>query len=201
MRVLNGIAGLWVVGLLFAGSAWAEVGQRGSLLHIRTGMLGGSVKSTTFGSSVSVPTALDVEFEFLLGHGRSTFMRTVLGYELSSSRLPYAGLLTGLRFDMIGSAARQDYAAGGDFVEKSPRFRLYVGGDLGVSQMTVQTVGPVLSVNTALIEFGGSVGAVWAVGQKLGIELHGAYGMGMGFANISASASIYRLFLGVTLPL
>ena len=183
--------------------AWADVAQ-GSLLHFRAGMIGGSVSSQTYGSTLSLPGALDLEYEFLLSHRRSTYLRATLGYELSSARMPYSAIMTGLRFDIAGSARAREYTASGsgsDYLERTPRFRLYAGGDLGISHITVQRLGPVLEVNSTLVEFGGSMGAVWQVGKKVGVELCGAAGLGLGFANVSASARLYRIFLGMSLQL
>lgn len=170
-----------------------------SQFHFRMGLLGGTVKSLSYGSTLSISNALDLEYETSLEPRRSVFIHTILGYDMSTARTPYASLAAGYRFYVSGFNTGYNMKSGADHFERRPKLRIYLGPELGLAQINVQQVGPVLGVATTAIEVGGSAGAIYQMGKTWGLELEGAYQLGYGFANVTASSSLYRIFAGACL--
>lgn len=179
----------------------SEPELRASQVHIRSGYFGGSVKAQDYGSTLSIVGAMDLEYEVLLSGRRGAFVRATLGYDSASSRMPYSGLGAGMRYYFLGSGGRYESSSGGDRIERSPRLRAFAGPELGIAQVTVQRVGPVLNVTSTVLEVGGSIGVIRQLGGNLGIELLGAAHTGFGFANVSAASTVYRILVGVSLYL
>ena len=67
--------------------------------------------------------------------------------------------------------------------------------------MTVQRLTEVLTVNSTLIEVGGTFGASWQLGRSIALQALGSTGIGFGFANVSAASSIYKLLFGLSVQL
>ena len=186
--------------LCSSGGAWAETYLHDSEFHFRAGLLSAnfSTGQQNLNGQFTVPNALDFEYEIFSGTRSSFIIRSILAYETGSARLRYGYTGVGRRLYLFSNGAGFEATEGGSRIVLTPRWRYYLGGDLGVSQAVITEVGPVLDGDTAMFDFNVNVGTVYQINRSLGLELQVGYGLGYGFSSIPVTAYTLRAVVGAS---
>jgi hypothetical protein len=118
--------------------------------------------------------------------------------DFSDGRVVYAYSGVGKRYYILSGGIRYDYSNNNSSEQliSFPKWRAYLGGDLGISQLVVQVLSLTTISSTALLEFGPSAGAIFQYDKSFGLELAGGLSAGLGFAGLSTSALTARFFIG-----
>ncbi|MFZ9595104.1 MAG: hypothetical protein ACO3A2_03410 [Bdellovibrionia bacterium] len=169
----------------------------GSQFHMRLGLLSSSFYGPTTGSNW-VPYTFDLEYEIFSSNRSSYTIRSILSFDISTSRMAYAFTGLGRRYYLNSSGLRYEQESGisGDRVTTIPRFRTYVGAKLGVSQVRVKDFGPALQIPSTLFDLGPDLGAIYQITPSLGVEMNAGASLGLGFSSVSVTGISYYLFLG-----
>ena len=170
-----------------------------SQLNVNWGMVSGSFTGGSgFKGSISVPTSIDVGYEVFSSSRKSLLFRAILSNNLSESRIAYSYAGVSRRYYLGSSGMGFTNSDGVTNVVSIPQRRFYAGVDVGVSQVLVAEQGPVLQVNSGLIDFGGHLGAIFQMSPTIGINAQVGMAFGYGFSAIAVSGTINRIFLGIT---
>jgi len=178
-------------------SAFAFERQASSQFHFRTGPISGNYSGAAPGS-FSILTPLDFDYEQFLSPRSSWVIRMILAHDTQAGRVAYAYSGLGYRGYFWSQAVHVDSGTGAERIEVAPKRRYFYGFDLGISQVLLKTVGPVLETRSALIDFGPSLGVIQQVSRKVGVELHLGYTLGLGFSTVTASGSSLRTLVGLS---
>jgi hypothetical protein len=200
---LGPLAALWVCGLLGGVSGRAFAGSLGaSQLHLRAGLVTGSVSSPDIAEAnrISVPSALDFEFELLQSTRRSYFVRSLLAFDVGAAITQYMYTGVGFRYYLGSSGGVISASDGRTELVSVPRRRIYFSGELGYAQAVVQQFSETVSaltVNSSMIDAGLNAGYVVQLDRNLGLELQAGLGYGLGFSSVAAGALTFRFLGGV----
>jgi hypothetical protein len=197
MRIAGFMTGLMM--LLISRSADAgEPFYNGTQVHFRTGMVSGSFSGPSITGSFSVIPSLDFEYEMFRGTKSAYSIRAIICHDLATSNLVYYFGGVGRRFYFNSTGMAFEGATGGTTVLSVPKRRYYAGVDVGISQLQVDRRGPVLQIQSSLLDFGGNVGAIFQMGKQLGLELQAGFQLGMGFSSVAVSGSTMRILAGAS---
>jgi hypothetical protein len=185
---------------LAAPAARADSDARTSQLHVRLGLVEGQFTSPIPNTSgvLSVPNTLDLEYELFSATHRSWYFRGTFAQNLSTARLSYAYAGVGRRFYLGAPGMAFDATDGETRVTEIPKWRYYVGFDLGISQVVVTTFGTALQANSGLVEPGVTAGTIYQVGRSMGLEVSAGASPGIGFTSVSVTSFILRMLFGIS---
>jgi len=179
--------------ILISEMSWAKDSQ----VHFRVGYLEGRFGGL-FTGQFQIDAAMDIDFEIFLDHNTSYHFRFIQGLDSESSRpfYTYAGL--GLRRYVLGRGRALGQATDHVSVSVQPTLRVYVSGDLGVSQVLVKSFGPTVQAVANMADISASVGAVYQLTRHFGVEVQAGMSYGYGISSINASGQTQRLMIGMT---
>jgi hypothetical protein len=83
-------------------------------------------------------------------------------------------------------------------VNAEGRWRTFLNGDIGISNLTVENVTADYSVNSGLLEAGLGVGEAFQLTRNWGIEATTRASYGMSFTSVSCHARMLEAMLGVS---
>lgn len=169
--------------------------------HFRTGMVSGSYSATNVAGSFGVPTSLDFELELFSSARASWVARSIIAHDLSTALLRYAYAGFARRWYLSSTGMSFDSSDNVTSITTTPRWRYYAGADLGVASVIVKTFGTVLTQTSALIDYGGHLGAIYQVSKSTGIEAQFGYTMGLGFSSVSVGGTSTRMLFGLSIYL
>ena len=194
------LSGIAVLALgLTVGCSGAHAEERGkeSQFHFRVGKVSGSYSGPVSGT-FSVSNSLDFEGEFFTAPKTSWTFRSILAHDLSAGRMMYAYAGVGHNWYLWSDRVKMDAPDGATSFSSIPRWRYYIGADIGISQAIVYTYSPVLQAVSVLIDFGGHCAVIYQVNRSFGIEGQFGYTMGFGFSSVSVGATTNRFLFGVS---
>jgi hypothetical protein len=171
--------------------------QRQFQIFVRSGMIEGSYAGV-FSGSFRVNLAFDIGTEYHVASDGSVLVRFIQALDSPDSVPFYTYAGTGMRYYFKG---RGSYVVQSDettFISSRPKWRTYMGGELGIAQVIVKSFGPVIQSVANMLETGGNVGAIYQISEKIGIEAQIGGTLGYGISSTSVSGSTFRIFLGGT---
>jgi hypothetical protein len=177
----------------------ADVLDQDSSFHVRAGYLSEkfSTGQSSLDNSYGLGTTLDFEYERFTHANRSFLLRSIIGYDVSATRLRYEYVGVGQRFYLFSNAVAYEGSSGADRIILAPKIRYYLGGDAGISFASITEVGPYLDANAALLDLNANAGATYQLNKSLALELQLGLGLGYGFSAISATATSVRALGGI----
>ena len=170
---------------------------RKSQFHLRTGLVNGKY-SGTFDGDFSVTSALDLEFEFFLGHDGALIFRFTQAMDSPDSRPFYTFAGSGYRYYWRSRGMYSMQQTEGLMIESLPKFRMYVGGDAGIAQVLVRSFGPNVQSVANMFELGVNVGAIYQVSRRFGVEGQAGATLGYGISSTPTNGSTNRVLLGAS---
>lgn len=166
-------------------------------LHFRSGYFMAQV-SGAVSSSLTLPVAFDFEYEIFKSLRSSTLLTANISYDATSGRVPYNRVALGRRYYFSAIGTGVDASDGGQRVFARPRFRYFASGLMGISQLTVKTVGAALEASSTCMEISGGLGGIYQLSQSLGLEFSGGVVAGLGFTAVSVNYIGFNFLVGVT---
>ena len=147
--------------------------------------------------AISVPNSLDLEYELIRSRNLSFLFRTIIAFDLKTGVLPYAYTGVGARYYLWSDSRGYDHAQEGIQIKKSPTFRIYLGPELGLSQVVIKQYTPVVQTTSALLEAGGNLGLIYQLSSVIGLETQVGYSLGFGVSTITVGASLLKALVGL----
>jgi hypothetical protein len=180
--------------------SFADVTEADSSFHFRVGYLSEkfSTADTNLNGSFSLGTTVDLEYERFTASNSSYYLRSIIGYDISASRLLYEYVGVGKRYYLFSNAVPYEGSSGGDRIILTPKMRFYLGGDAGISFASIQQVGPYLDANASLIDVNANAGATYQLTRAMALDLQLGLGLGYGFSALPATATSIRFLGGLT---
>lgn len=166
-------------------------------MHVRTGYLWGDYSGVISGT-VKEATSVDLEFEQVYSNKNSYFFRTTAVFDTEQSIFRHFYLGGGMKY-YLGSKAMLIEAESKETIFKvSPRWRFYVGFDLGISHIVLKTFGELLQISTSAYEYGPMLGTIYNVTARLGLELNATVQVSTGFTTVSTGGVTYKGMAGLS---
>ena len=186
----------------------AELTATASQMHVRTGMVQGSISGAATSAQqnaaakgFSIANSFDVDVEFFKTSKRSIFIRSTLAYDLSDSRVKYFYVGVGRRWYLGSDGMMFDASDQGTAVSWQPKNRYYLGVDGGISQTLALSLTQAFGEYSTGIEVGAHGGATIPVGKTLGLDVQAGFGYAYGFTSVSVTTTVIRFLVGVSLYL
>jgi hypothetical protein len=170
---------------------------RKSQLHVRTGILNGKFNGL-FTGKFELNGAVDVDYEMFLSNDTSFLFRFIQGFDSPDSRPFYTYAGTGARRYIWGKGTSMDQSDATLQITSHPTMRVYIGGDLGISQVIVKSFGPTVQAVANMVDLGFNVGGIYQLTESFGVELHGGLAFGYGMSSTHANGHTERLMIGAT---
>lgn len=170
-------------------------------LHLLTGSDSGHAQGSNINGTLTISDPVELQVELFSSLRSSTYFRNLIAYNFSSSVLNYLGFFVGRRIYLGSNGARYDQGEDGVEVVSQPRWRYFLGADVGFTEIAAATVGSVLTVPSSQFELGASAGIIYQVSKNVGIELQVGGGYGFGISDVQINTAIERLDLGLTIYL
>lgn len=187
---------LVILSLFICSSSWA-LNIKNSQFHFRTGMLNGKY-SGIFEGDFQVSSALDLEFEFFVANDGSVIFRLTQAMDNPDSRPFYTYAGSGFRKYWRSKGMSSTQAAEGVIIESIPKWRFYVGGDMGIAQVLVRSFGPNVQSVANMLDVGLNVGTIFQVSKKFGLEAHAGATYGYGISSTPTNGSTIRMLFGAS---
>lgn len=171
--------------------------NRQTLVHVLLGNVSGSFSGDTKGE-FSVPQALNTEIEFLYNPKSSFILRNILAIDESTSKNIYNLTSIGQRFYWKGVTSPiviKDID--GSKYSVFPKQRYYVGYDVGISQVVVTSLGPILDAVSTMVDVGINAGGIYQLTDEWALEGQAGLTRTQGFSAISVTGTTTRLMAGV----
>ena len=170
--------------------------------HLRTGYAAGSFAGSTtedtVSGSFSSVTALDMEFEYFLNNKTGIATRATILSDQTSGQIAYTYMGMAYKHYFF-SHARYIETMSTDFTfSLQPRWRYYVQGDAGISNVQIEQLTQSLATESTLIELGTSVGVIRQFSKGIGIEGQLSVSKGVPISNVPVDSLVYRLLIGIT---
>ncbi|MBT4761191.1 MAG: hypothetical protein HOO06_05775 [Bdellovibrionaceae bacterium] len=168
-------------------------------VHTRMGLFSGSYAGSGVETRAwSVPTTIDIEMEIFQSRVKSYTLRAVMAMELDTNRVNYTYAGIG-QSNYIASRGRKDFRTEKRVQFKNtPKLRYYWGWNVGVAQVLVIDFGLVLGTYSTVLDMSGNAGAIYQVGENLGIEARAGLGLGYGFSTVTVTGTTTRMLVGLT---
>jgi hypothetical protein len=168
--------------------------QAKNQIHLRGGSAFANYDGVTSGELRNTNTA-DVEFEVLLNNKKSYFFRTTQAFDLDKSIVTYSYLGGGMKYYLFTRGMYFETRDGPEVVITSPRWRIYMGWEIGVAHVVLQTIGEILQINTSTYDYGITTGTIYNLTDRLGLEINFTAQISTGFTTISTGAAVMK-FMG-----
>jgi len=165
--------------------------------HLRLGMVKGSFTGAETGEFSNM-TSFDGEAEYLWTAKASFSARAIFTVDPESAQVQYMYAGGGQRFYIFSRASGAEATWGFDTVTIKPKLRYFVGWDLGMAQVLLQRVTESLSVQSAVLEYGGTAGLIYQLTSGLGMEIAGGVSKGIGISTVAVDTTILKLLIGLT---
>jgi hypothetical protein len=177
-------------------AAYAVAMKNSSKFHFRSGPVFGHYTGQ-FKGDFTAPVGFDMEYEVLYRPARSYFLRFTTAMDNPESRPFYTYAGGGHRWYMNSKGRSVQYDDGSLEISSLPRWRYYVGADLGTAQIIVKTFGEVFQVVANLVEIGTHAGIGYAFSQNFGAEIQAGATFGYGYSSVPANGRTVRGFFGL----
>jgi hypothetical protein len=192
-RMIRQLKYLLITGFLILPKAHASDNQ----LHLNYGLLYGSYSGPVTGKFV-VPTSLDVSYEWFSSNQGSFFIRATFAEDLVAVTPYYIYAGVGMNHYFLSKGMTTDLTDKDTTIIAVPKWRYYFGWDAGMAQVTVKTLGPILSVVSTTLDMGAHVGTIYQIDRKIGIEALLGTSVGYGFSAVAVTGFTGRFFIGAT---
>lgn len=166
-----------------------------SQIHTGIGFLSASFSGPTTGS-ISIPMALSFEYELINTANKSYFFENIIAIDSEDSKTKYYATHFGSRYYFFSSNLSATKSSHGTSISIIPKIRYYGGWQLGVAQVVISSLGPVLDAVSTVFEYGAHVGMIYQVGENWGLESKFSYSMGNGFSSVTVNSQVSQLFVG-----
>lgn len=166
-----------------------------SQLHLSLGFISANYSGPVTGSVV-IPLALGFEYEYLLTSSKSYVFENIIAIDSEDTKTKYFASRFGTRYYFKSSnlsITKKD--AKGSF-SISPKLRYYAGWNLGIAQVVIASLGPVLDAVSTVFEYGGNTGAIYQINKSWGMEAKFGLNLGYGFSSVTVSSSVMQIFFG-----
>ena len=171
--------------------------NRQTLVHVLLGNVSGSFTGDSEGE-FSISQALNTEIEFLYNPKTSFILRNILAIDQSTSKNIYNLTSIGQRYYWKGVTAPTEIIdVDGSKYSILPKQRYYIGYDVGVSQVVVTSLGPILDAVSTMVDVGVNAGGMYQLTDKWAIEAQAAFTRTQGFSAISVTGTTTRLMAGL----
>lgn len=169
--------------------------EQSSQLHSSIGLVQATYDGPTKGS-ISIPLAMNFEYEYIKTSNQSYVFENIIAIDSKDTKTKYFATHFGTRYYFNSSnfsSSKNDIR--GSF-SITPRFRYYAGWNLGIAQVVISSLGPVLDAVSTVFEYGAHTGAIYQVGKSWGLETKASIYLGYGFSSITVSSQIAQVFFG-----
>ncbi|MBL6990187.1 MAG: hypothetical protein ISR65_10435 [Bacteriovoracaceae bacterium] len=174
----------------------AHAGLQGAQLHTIFGMTSGSYSYVSNKVNFSIMNTINIEAEIFLDSKKSFFVKFVQAYDLTESLLRYYAAYVGTKLYVFSSGKIFTKTDGKTLVVSTPRWRFYVGWDLGVGSLLLDKRGVAVILYGTALEIGANVGAIWQTWKTFGLEATGGMSYGLSLSSYSFSGTNIRLYAG-----
>jgi hypothetical protein len=146
--------------------------------------------------SISIPSALSFEYEHIKNSKSSYTFENTIAIDPADTKTKYFALRFGSRYYFNSSNfSTQVNDKRGSF-SIQPNLRFYGGWNLGIAQIVISSLGPVLDAVSTVVEYGGHVGSIYQINKDWGLEGKFSYNMGYGFSSVTVSSTTMQLAFG-----
>lgn len=185
-----------MIALLWPHKSYADF-SRQTLVHLLVGNVSGSFSGDSKGQ-FSISQALNTEIEFLYNPRTSFILRNILAIDQATSKNVYNLTSVGQRYYWKGVTAPIEIIdVDGSKYSILPKQRYYIGYDVGVSQVVVTSLGPILDAVSTMVDVGVNLGGMYQLTEKWAIEGQAAFTRTQGFSSISVTGTTTRLMAGM----
>lgn len=164
-------------------------------LHLSLAYLSAQYTGPVEGT-ISVPMALSFEYELIKSATKSYTFENIIAIDSEDSKTKYYATHFGARYYFNSSNLNSFGEDNGNSISITPKWRYYYGWNVGVAQVVVSSLGPVLDALSTVLEYGGHVGSIYQIRKDWGLETKFSYMMGNGFSSITVNSSVMQLHLG-----
>lgn len=171
--------------------------NRQTLVHVLLGNVSGSFTGDSEGE-FSISQALNTEIEFLYNPKTSFILRNILAIDQATSKNIYNLTSIGQRYYWRGVTSPTEIVdVDGSKYSILPKHRYYIGYDVGISQVVVTSLGPILDAVSTMLDVGVNLGGIYQITEKWAFEGQAAMTKTQGFSAISVNGTTSRMMLGV----
>lgn len=182
-----------VINFILLSSLYAT--EHSSQVHSSIGLVNATYDGPVTGS-ISIPLAMNFEYEYIQNSNTSYVFENIIAIDSNDTKTKYFATHFGSRYYFGSSnfsSIKNDLR--GSFTIK-PKLRYYAGWNIGVAQVVISSLGPVLDAVSTVFEYGGHAGTIYQVGDNWGLEAKASFYLGYGFSSITVSSQISQLFIG-----
>ena len=141
---------------------------------------------------------IDLEYEYLFSNKSSYYFRTSEAFDIEKSIFTYSYFGLGMKYYFSSRGLYFEDIDGADIIISSPKWRYYYGWEIGVAHVVLQTIGEFLQINTSSYDYGATVGTIYNLTNKLGLEFNLTTQFSTGFTSISTGAVVAKGTVGLT---
>lgn len=164
-------------------------------LHTSIGMINGSYAGAT-SNTFSISQSLNLEYEIFYNTRMSYVARAQIAIDPTTGKMVYYGGFLGSRYYFKSTGMIFDNTTQDITFRSIPKWRFYMGWDVGIAQVVVAEVGPSLTALSTMLDFGGHVGSIYQLGKTWGIDVQLGYSYGYGFSTVSVTGTAMKLWVG-----
>lgn len=168
-----------------------------SQIHARYGGISAAYDGVVSGEIQSL-TLFELEYEGINNNHNSFYLRLSESFDSAKSIFNYSYFGGGMKYYFASKALLYEGSDGANILISVPKWRYYVGWEIGIAHVVLQTVGEFLRVSTSSYDYGGVAGSIYNITNRIGVEFNFTTQFSTGFTSISTGAVVYKGSVGLT---
>lgn len=141
---------------------------------------------------------IDLEYETFLSSNKSYYFRVSEAFDATKTIFTYSYVGGGMKYYFASKGNYYEGGDGADTIISAPKWRFYYGWEIGIAHVVLQTIGEFLQINTSSYDYGGALGTIYNITDRLGLEFNFTTQFSTGFTSISTGAVVLKGTVGVT---
>lgn len=167
-------------------------------INIHFGMVSGSFSGPSIQGSISVANSLDFQYEMFSTVKTSRLFRATLSHDLKNWNMDYFFAGLGRRHYFLSQGLQFDKSDDKNKLSVVPIRRYYWGYSLGLSQVSLSRLGPILQISSTLLDLSFTSGAMIRINNRVSFDAQFDLGFGYGISSISVAGTVVKVLLGVS---
>lgn len=141
---------------------------------------------------------IELEFEVVHSNKKSFFLRSSHAFDIEKSIISYRYFGGGMKYYIFSQGLYFERRNNNEVFTSFPKWRFYLGWDVGISHVVLQTIGEILRITTSIYDYGLTSGVIFNTSDKLGIEFNLTTQLSTGFTSVTTGVAVIKVVTGIS---